>query len=95
MNEPRAFGQVLNIGSSEEVSIAELAERVRRITVSRSPIVLIPYHERWDEQFEDMMRRVPDLSRVRELIGFEPQNSLDRIIGRLVQFERRSHTERL
>src|SRR5919205_619821 len=63
--EPKAIGQVINIGTTEEVTIATLAERVRDLCGSKSPITLIPYEEAYESGFEDMPRRVPDLSRVK------------------------------
>jgi UDP-glucose 4-epimerase len=83
-----AVGRVFNVGSEEEVTIFELAERVRRITGSASPILRIPYDEAWDDQFEDMPRRIPDLTRIRELIGFRAGTSLDEIIQRVIEYER-------
>jgi nucleoside-diphosphate-sugar epimerase len=85
-----APGRVFNIGSDEEISIASLAERVSAIAGGRAEIVRIPYEQAWDDQFEDMMRRVPDLTRIRELIGFEPKTSLDDLIKRVVESERRN-----
>jgi UDP-glucose 4-epimerase len=82
--EPRAIGQVFNIGHTAEVTIADLAGRVRTLTGSASPIQYIPYDEAYESGFEDMPRRVPDISKVRELIGFEPKLSLDDIIRRVV-----------
>src|SRR2546422_1417219 len=71
--EPRAVGQVFNIGNTEEVTIRALAERVRVLAHSSSPIQLIPYDQAYEKGFEDMPRRVPDISRIRDLIGFAPQ----------------------
>ena len=85
---PAAIGGVFNIGSDEEVTIGELAERVRALAGSSSPIVHVPYHQAWDEQFEDMLRRIPDLTRIRALIGFAPRVSLDAIIARVIESER-------
>jgi UDP-glucose 4-epimerase len=93
MEHQDAVGGLFNVGSDEEVSIAELAERVRRISASSSTILTIPYHEAWDEQFEDMPRRVPDLTRIRGLTGFRPSMRLDDIISRVVDYER-SHGSR-
>lgn len=84
MHEPRAVGGVFNIGNPEEVTIRELAERIRAITGSRSPIVTIPYEQAYEAGFEDMPRRVPDLSKLRELIGYEPRVQLDEIIASVV-----------
>lgn len=88
MERPQATSGLFNVGNDEEISIAELAERVRRIAGSSSTIVTIPYREAWDEQFEDMARRVPDLSRIRALIGFRPTVGLDEIISRVIDHER-------
>ena len=78
--EPRAIGQVINIGNTEEVSIRVLAERVRDLTGSKSAIKLVPYDEAYESGFEDMPRRVPDLTKVEGLIGYRPRYSLDDIL---------------
>jgi len=83
--EPRAIGEVFNVGNTGEISIRDLAERVKARTGSRSPIQLIPYDQAYEEGFEDMPRRVPDLTKLRNLIGYEPKNDLDDIIGRVVE----------
>lgn len=88
MEHKDADGGLFNVGNDEEVSIAELAKRVREIAGSSSEIVTIPYHEAWDEQFEDMPRRVPDLTRIRALTGFRPTVGLTQIISRVVDYER-------
>jgi len=82
--EPRAIGQVFNIGNREEVSIRELAERIRLATASASEIVLIPYDEAYEEGFEDMPRRVPDLRKIRDLVGYQPTLALDEILRRVI-----------
>jgi UDP-glucose 4-epimerase len=84
MVEPRAIGEVYNIGNLEEVSMLALAERVKSITGSRSPIVTIPYEEAYEAGFEDMPRRVPELSKIHALIGYKPAVGLDEIIRRVV-----------
>jgi len=89
VKEPRAIGQVINVGSTQEVSIGQLAERVRQLTGSQSPIKFIPYDQAYESGFEDMPRRVPDLTRVQELIGFEPKNSLDDILVQVIDYFRR------
>ena len=76
ISEPKAAGEVFNIGSNEEVSINELAERVRTAANSPSPIVRIPYDEAYAEGFEDMPRRVPDVSKLERTIGFRPATPL-------------------
>ncbi len=77
---PRARGDVFNIGNDQEVTILELAERVRAATGSTAPIRLVPYREAYTEGFEDMKRRVPDLTKIRRLIGYEPTRDLDKIL---------------
>jgi UDP-glucose 4-epimerase len=75
-----AVGRVFNIGSTQEISILSLAQRVVEVLESRSQIELIPYEEAYGEGFEDMRRRVPDISRIRALTGWSPRRSLDDII---------------
>ncbi|MGH9387483.1 MAG: GDP-mannose 4,6-dehydratase [Vicinamibacterales bacterium] len=90
MVTPSAIGQVYNVGNVEEVTILTLAERIKSATGSRSPIVRIPYDEAYEEGFEDMPRRVPDLSKIHAAIGYVPKVGLDEII-RLVVEEKRSY----
>jgi len=82
-----AWGQVFNIGRQEEVSIGELATRVIAATGSSSTVQHVPYDEAYPEGFEDMERRVPDISKVRAAVGFEPAHSLDDIIASVVEHE--------
>jgi len=85
--EPRAVGQVFNIGNDrEEVTILDLAQRVKARTASKSEIVRVPYDQAYEEGFEDMPRRVPDLSRLRALTGYEPQVHLDEILDRVIEY---------
>ena len=77
---PRAVGGIFNLGSEEETSIRELAERVVRRTRSASKIVLVPYGEAYGPGFEDLQRRLPDCSRVRDVLGWAPTYSLDETI---------------
>jgi UDP-glucose 4-epimerase len=85
VNEPRAVGQVFNIGNIEEITIGQLAERVKAATGSSSPIVRIPYDQAYEAGFEDMPRRVPDLTKIRDLLGYAPKLGLDEIIARVVE----------
>jgi len=85
---PRAVGEVYNVGSDQEVSIKELAERVKHLTGSSSRIVFVPYDEAYEEGFEDMMRRVPDTSKVHELIGYVPRVSLDEILTSVIDYQK-------
>jgi UDP-glucose 4-epimerase len=83
--EPRALGEVFNMGNSEEISMYELAEKVRLMTASTSEIKLIPYDEAYSAGFEDMQRRVPCTDKIRALIGFVPRISLDQLIHRVIE----------
>jgi UDP-glucose 4-epimerase len=85
---PQATGKVFNIGSSEEVSIAALADQIIALTESSSPRTFIPYTEAYPAGFEDMLRRVPDTSRIRALLGWEPQLNLEQTIRSVIAFER-------
>jgi UDP-glucose 4-epimerase len=84
MQHPDAVGQVFNIGSQEEVTIEALAKRILAITGSSSRIERIPYEQAYEEGFEDMPRRVPEISKIRRLIDFEPTFNLDGIISSVV-----------
>lgn len=84
LDEPLAEGRIFNVGSTEEVTIRELAGRVIRISGSSSTIRLVPYGEAYEEGFEDMRRRVPDTTRIRETIGWTPRVALDDIIREMV-----------
>lgn len=80
LGEPKAIGQIFNVGNDQEVTIQGLAERIKEKTGSDSPIKLIPYSEAYGVGFEDMARRVPDVSKLERYIGFRPRRSLDEII---------------
>jgi len=88
VREPNAIGQVINIGNTEEISIEKLAERVRAMSGSASPIKYIPYDEAYESGFEDMPRRVPDLTRVHGLIGYTPVHTLDDILTQVIDYFR-------
>jgi UDP-glucose 4-epimerase len=88
MENREAEGGVFNIGGQDEISINNLASRVRAATGGRSDIVHIPFAEAYDESFEDMDRRVPDISKVARLIGFRPTHTIDQIIQSVVDFMR-------
>ena len=84
----RRIGEVFNIGNTEEISVLDLAKRIKAMTGSPSKIVLVPYDEAYEEGFEDMPRRVPDLGKIDALIGFTPRRSLDAILHRVVEHMR-------
>ena len=87
-HEPRAVGDVFNIGSTGEVTIGELAERVKKMTNSASPIEKVPYDVAYEAGFEDMPRRVPDITKIQSLVGFAPKMGLDDIIRSVVEHVR-------
>lgn len=85
---PDTQGRVFNIGGEEEISIKDLAERVKMITESDSPLVYIPYSEAYSPGFEDMQRRVPDTGRIHTLLGWQPKRSLNEILLAVAEYER-------
>ena len=86
INEPRAAGQVFNVGNGEEISIRDLALRVCKMTHSKSELSFISYEQAFDKTFEDMPRRVPDISKLRRLVGYEPKVQLDGIIQSVIRY---------
>jgi UDP-glucose 4-epimerase len=82
----KSIGQVFNVGNNQQMSIMDLAKKVIEITGSRSSIVKIPYSEAYPEGFEDMQRRVPDISKIKNVLGWSPQIWLDRIIKDIAAF---------
>ena len=93
IHHPEAPGRVYNIGGTEEVSITDLAERIKAITGSQSDITYIPYSKAYAPGFEDMQRRVPDISRIHALLGWQPQRTLDEILQSVAEYERASLAE--
>jgi UDP-glucose 4-epimerase len=85
---PAAVGQVFNVGSTEEVTMRQLAEKVVTLTESNSEIVYVPYEQAYAPGFEDMRRRVPSLEKIHQLIGFVPKYSLDDTLRRVIVYER-------
>lgn len=88
LDHPEAVGKIFNVGNPQEVSILELAQRVVKLANSSSPIVLVPYEHAYEAGFEDMRRRVPDISRLTALTGFRPTLDLDAIIRTVIEYER-------
>jgi UDP-glucose 4-epimerase len=88
MRREDAYGEVFNIGGTEEISIHDLALRIRKATGSESELVTVPYEEAYEEGFEDMPRRVPDTSKLRELTGWGPSRALDEILSDVVESQR-------
>jgi UDP-glucose 4-epimerase len=88
VDEPKAIGQVFNLGNPEEISMLDLAARVRSLAGSQSEIVLVPYDEAYEAGFEDMPRRVPDITKAHDLVGFGPTVKLDEILTRVIAHAR-------
>ena len=86
IEEPKAVGEVFNIGSQEEITIEQLAKEIIKITNSKSKIEYIPYEKAYEEGFEDMQRRVPDITKINKLIGFKPTFTLSGIIEDIVKY---------
>jgi len=85
IDEPRAIGQVFNIGNGHEITIGQLAAKVKQMTGSKSEIVLIPYDKAYEAGFEDMPRRVPDISRIQALVGYKPTVELEETLTRVIE----------
>jgi UDP-glucose 4-epimerase len=88
LDTPASRGELCNIGADQEITINYLAKRVREMVGSESPIRHIPYAEAYGSSFEDMVRRVPDLSKARRLIGYEPRSSLEDILRDVIEYTR-------
>jgi len=88
MDEPKACGEVFNIGNDQEISILELANRIRTAVNPRLKIVKIPYTKAYGPGFEDMRRRVPDLRKIRKAVGYRPTHGIDDILARVITYMR-------
>lgn len=86
IDEPTAIGEVFNIGSQEEITIEDLAKKIIQITNSKSKLVFISYEQAYEHGFEDMQRRVPDISKINRFINFKPKIGLDGIIKDVVEY---------
>ena len=89
-----AIGEVFNVGSDEEISILELAKKVKRITDSESEIQFVPYGKAYEKGFEDMKRRVPDTRKVRRVIGFSPTKTIDQVLAEVTEYFRKRARDR-
>ncbi len=85
MGEKKAEGQIFNIGSTEEITIEELANTIKKMTGSKSKIEMIKYDDAYEEGFEDMRRRVPDLTKINKMIGYKPKYKLKDILDRVIK----------
>ena len=88
IDHDEAAGRVFNVGNDKEITILDLARLVKKLAGSDSPIVTIPYDQAYEEGFEDMRRRVPDLSRIKKAIGYEPQTDIEAIIASVIEYEK-------
>ena len=89
-NTPESRGQVINLGNDQEITIMELAKRIQELTGTSSPIQVIPYDEAYGPGFEDMHRRVPDLSKAAAILGYRPQRGLDPIMNDVIADKRQA-----
>jgi UDP-glucose 4-epimerase len=85
MEHEGAVGEVFNVGSQQEISILDLAKKVKSATESASEIVFVPYEQAYEEGFEDMQRRIPDISKIEKLVGYKPTVSLEKILERVIE----------
>jgi UDP-glucose 4-epimerase len=90
LSEPKTIGGVYNLGGNGEISIKELAELIRKKARSKSTVDLIPFEKAYDEDFEDMMRRVPDLSKIRAAVGYKPRRDINKIVDDVIAWEKAS-----
>ena len=89
LDSDAAVGQVFNIGNGKEITILDLAKLVKEVASSPSEIVTIPYDQAYEEGFEDMPRRVPDISKIRKAIGYEPTLGIRAILEKVIEYERK------
>jgi len=85
MSHTEAQGQIFNLGSEEEISIKELAHKIKTLTQSESETTFIPYAEAYGTGFEDMAHRKPDISKIKECIGYQPKNSLEASLKKIIE----------
>lgn len=86
VNHPNAVGQIFNVGNDEAITIKDLAYKIKQKTKSDSEIRFVPYDEAYEEGFEDMSIRIPDLSKIKALIGYQPSVNLDGILDRVIDY---------
>lgn len=90
--DPRAVGEVFNVGNDEEISIETLAKKIKLLTNSQAEIVKIPYREAYEPGFEDMFRRVPDIRKVKELLNWRPEVGTDELLTKIIEYTRQSQS---
>ena len=89
VNDSTSYGNIYNIGSTEEISIEDLAVKIKEMTGSSSEIKYIPYEEAYGQAFDDMSRRVPCLERIQQQVGYKPRISLDETLKRIIDYFRK------
>jgi len=87
-NHPGAVGEIFNIGGEQEITISDLAKKVKRLTKSNSQIIYLPYEEAYGEGFEDIRHRIPDTTKIRKLIGYVPRAGLDDALKKTIEYHR-------
>lgn len=95
IQNPQAYGEVFNIGHTKEISILDLASMVIKMTGSQTKIVLVPYDQAYEQDFEDMRRRLPDLSKIENLIGYKPSMNLPELLNQIIAHERERSRSRV
>lgn len=88
-NNPKAVGEIFNIGNPKAISIQELADKIKKLTGSESPIIHVPYEKAYEKGFEDMRHREPDISKIKDLIGFNPKVDLDEMLANIIKYFKR------
>jgi UDP-glucose 4-epimerase len=91
IENPAAYGEVFNVGHTDDISILELAELVKRLAGSASPIRFIAYEEAYESGFEDMQRRLPDISKIHALTGYAPSKRLPEMLEAIIAYWREAH----
>lgn len=86
INTPKTYGQIFNLGSDEEISIKDLAEKVKQLTKSKSKILFVSYTKVYGSSFEDMMKRKPDLTKIKKAIGYQPKKTLDQSLREIIDY---------
>jgi UDP-glucose 4-epimerase len=90
MDATRVSGDIFNVGATEPIAIADLAERIRDLAGSESEIVQVPYEDVYGQGIEDMLHRIPSIAKIRAIVGWEPRRSLDRILEDVIEYQRAS-----
>lgn len=90
-NHPKAVGEIFNVGNPNEITIETLAKKIKKMTASKSKIIYLSYSKAYEKGFEDMRRRVPDISKIQKLVGFKPRIQLDEMLGKIIDYNRKKY----